>query len=115
MEELRRLGAPDAEAEDRARLRALANEFPGALRELDTLPTDEIVRRATALESGAHEPWMDWLGDFHDLMRIALEVKRTLSKFREKGERRRMWLDIEEAARWIGEPGLVPIIEQLTR
>ena len=78
MAELRRLGAPDEKAEDRARLRALANEFPGALRELDSLPTDEIERRAAALESGAHEPWMDWLGDFHALMRVALEVKRTL-------------------------------------
>src|SRR4051812_9379411 len=78
MEELRRLGAPDELASDRARLRALANEFPGALRELDPLPTDEIARRAAALESGARESWMDWLGDFHDLMRVALEVKRTL-------------------------------------
>lgn len=78
MAELRRAGAPDALAEDRARLRALANEFPGALRELDTLPTEEIERRATALESGALEPWMVWLAEFHELMRVALEVKRTL-------------------------------------
>jgi hypothetical protein len=78
MLELRHAGAPDERAEDRARLRALAGEFPGALRELDTLPTDEIERRAQALESGAREPWMEWLAGYHAVTRVALEVKRTL-------------------------------------
>lgn len=75
---LRRAGAPDELAGDRAKLRAVAAEFPGALRELDTLPTEEIDRRAEALASGASEPWMDWLCDFHAVMRTALGVKRAL-------------------------------------
>ena len=78
MAALRRAGAPDERAEDRAQLRALATEFPGALRELDTLPTDEIDRRAAALFEGANEPWMAWLCDFHAVMKAALEIKQTL-------------------------------------
>jgi hypothetical protein len=78
MAALRRVGAPDERAEDRAKLRALATEFPGALRELDTLPTDEIDRRVAALETTAVEPWMHWLCDFHTVMRAALEIKRAI-------------------------------------
>jgi hypothetical protein len=79
MLELRHAGAPDETREDRARLRALAAEFPGALRELDTLPTEEIEGRARALEAAAAgsaaEPWMAWMADFHELLRTALVLK----------------------------------------
>lgn len=65
-------------------LRVIAKEFPGALRELDRLPVDEIVRRAQTLEEAAigmgHEPWMDWLVAYHALMRAALFVKAQWAK-----------------------------------
>jgi hypothetical protein len=64
-------GPPDAEA--RARLKALARDFPGALRELDTLPTEEIERRLAKADSD--EPWVRWMSRFHALMRAALELK----------------------------------------
>lgn len=69
-------------AEARAPLRELAREFPGALRELDVLPLDEIDRRAERLEAaaieGGAEPWMEWLSAYHTAMRAALHVKRRL-------------------------------------
>ena len=42
-----------------------------------------------------------------------LDVKRRAATFKEKGERRLLWLSVEEATRQVGEPGLVPIIEAL--
>jgi hypothetical protein len=61
----------------------LAAEFPGALRELQTLPLDEIERRADALERAASlatavEPWMVWMHGYHRLLRRALRAKRRL-------------------------------------
>jgi hypothetical protein len=66
-------GEPDAGV--RRELKQLAHEFPGALRELDSLPTDEIERRLAALEDGGDEPWMRWMGRFHTLMRAALDIR----------------------------------------
>ena len=40
----------------RAELRALAAEFPGALRELDSLPLHELQSRAAALDAAAAAP-----------------------------------------------------------
>lgn len=66
---------------DRAIFLALAGEFPGALRELDTLELDEIDARAEALERAAAgdgravQPWMAWLCDYHAWMRAALWIK----------------------------------------
>lgn len=69
---------------EREALRALAAEFPGALRELDRLPLDEIERRAHALEAAAQgalvEPWMQWLVAYHALLRAALFVKTESAK-----------------------------------
>jgi hypothetical protein len=66
----------DGPAATRAELRALAAEFPGALRELDTLGAPELARRAdacaAALAGGIQEPWMAWIDGFHTLMRQAL-------------------------------------------
>jgi hypothetical protein len=67
-------GAPDASA--RAELRALAAQFPGALRELDRLTTDEIDRRARVCADGPDEPWMAWMARYHELMRAALALRR---------------------------------------
>jgi len=66
-------------AATRDELRALAAEFPGALRELDTLGAAELARRAAAcsqaLGGGGQEPWMAWIDCFHGLMRRALEAR----------------------------------------
>lgn len=61
-------------------LRALASEFPGALRELDSLPLPVIEARivglARALSTTTIEPWMEWMLAYHALMRAALALKR---------------------------------------
>jgi hypothetical protein len=66
-------------ATTRAELRAVAAEFPGALRELDTLGAPELQRRAVACAlaagGGPTEPWMAWIDGFHALMRRALQVR----------------------------------------
>jgi hypothetical protein len=84
MAELRRLDPKGHSRDDRRRLRALAVEFPGALRELDVLPTDEIERRRAALEAAAAggpvDDWMAWLCVYHQLMRAALAAKSRLGQ-----------------------------------
>lgn len=69
---------------EREVLRALAGEFPGALRELDRMPLDEIERRAEVLElaasGGPVEPWMQWLVAYHALLRAALFVKAEVAR-----------------------------------
>jgi hypothetical protein len=81
--ELRRSQYTMSFVEARAPLQRLAREFPGALRELDVLPLDEIDRRADALsaaaESGEILAWMEWLHEYHGRLRIALSVKRQLA------------------------------------
>lgn len=61
-------------------LRALAAEFPGCLRELDTLGLPELERRARATAAtaagGGAEPWMAWIAAYHALMRDALALRR---------------------------------------
>jgi hypothetical protein len=63
-------------------LRPLAREFPGALRELDALPLDEIDRRSLsvelALRGGPTEALLEWVSQYHALMRAALMIKRRL-------------------------------------
>jgi hypothetical protein len=80
--DLRGDGAPEggpSAAGLRDRLRALAQEFPGCLRELDTLGSTELARRVEALAlvaaGGAPEPWMAWIAGYHALMRAALHLK----------------------------------------
>ncbi|MCU1280610.1 MAG: uncharacterized protein JWM53_4156 [bacterium] len=63
-------------AEARAALREFAAAWPGALKELDTLPTEEIERRFAACSDGADEPWMAWSARYHELMRAALAIRR---------------------------------------
>src|SRR5689334_13660305 len=77
---LRRDKAKSGVNAPRAVFRALAREFPGALRELDTLPLDEIDRRAHELSqvvSGTADPspWMAWMHAYHATMRAALFLK----------------------------------------
>ena len=78
-ERMRALRASGAAAEDataRAALRDFAAARPGALKELDTLASDEIERRARACAEGAREPWMAWSLRYHELMRAALAIRR---------------------------------------
>jgi hypothetical protein len=65
----------DGAAATRDELRVLAAEFPGCLRELDTLGAAELTRRAAACAAGAHEPWMDWIAAYHDEVRRALATR----------------------------------------
>ena len=76
MRELRAAAADGKDAAARAELRAFAAEWPGALKELDTLASDEIERRARACAGGASEPWMAWSLRYHELMRAALAIRR---------------------------------------
>jgi hypothetical protein len=74
-------GAPATRDE----LRALAAEFPGCLRELDTLGPAELDRRtaacaAVAAGAVAPEPWMAWIDGYHRLMRQALETRVARSR-----------------------------------
>ena len=75
-ERMRELRAARAGDEARAALRELAREWPGALKELDTLATAEIERRATACAAGEAEAWMAWSLRYHELMRAALAIRR---------------------------------------
>ena len=64
----------------RGELRELAAEFPGCLRELDTLGRDELARRATVVAAAATggaapEPWMYWIAAYHEAMRRALVAR----------------------------------------
>ncbi|HVU49515.1 MAG TPA: hypothetical protein VHL80_02450 [Polyangia bacterium] len=78
--ELRRRRDGGGDPDGGGALRALAAEFPGCLRELDTLGLPELERRArlTAAASagaGAPEPWVEWIGAYHELMRSALALR----------------------------------------
>lgn len=72
---LRRAYDATREVATREVLRALATEFPGALRELDMLSLAEIDRRAEVLTDGPEEPWMPWMLAYHGLMRSLLALK----------------------------------------
>jgi hypothetical protein len=84
LSELRaRREAGEGQPTARERLRALAREFPGCLRELDTLGAPELQRRARAAEAaargGAREAWMDWIRAYHEVMRAALHIRASVS------------------------------------
>ncbi len=77
------------EPNPRTEMRALAAEFPGALRELDTLPLAEIEERILAITTAvdrhvtggdpdlAHVPrWMQAIVLFHRLARGELALRR---------------------------------------
>jgi hypothetical protein len=65
----------------RDELRALAAEFPGCLRELDTLGAGELARRTAvcaAIAAGDDpelEPWIAWIDANHALVRRALAAR----------------------------------------
>mgnify|MGYP000376665296 CR=1 FL=1 len=81
--ELRSLRSAPGGEDVRPRLRALAADFPGALRELDEIPLEVIDARIQALDrvadGAAPELWMLVTARFHELTRSALSAKRLLS------------------------------------
>jgi hypothetical protein len=83
---LRRERASGAPLPERAVFKALADEFPGALHELDTLPMADLEARAAAVSEaaaqGRPEPWMEWMIGYHALFRTALAIK---ARVRRKG------------------------------
>ena len=79
-----RADASFVEPDPRAAMAELARDFPGALREIDELPMQEIARRidaisAAELDPSRAEPWMRAHVVFHRLARGALATKRWLA------------------------------------
>jgi len=79
-------GGDESGGAEPAAMRALAEEFPGALRELDLLGLRELERRAACLTAwagvdaregdlGLLEPWLAWIAAYHALMRLALALR----------------------------------------
>ncbi|MET0591428.1 MAG: hypothetical protein ABW133_01930 [Polyangiaceae bacterium] len=70
----------------RGELLVLARAFPGALRELDTLPIAVVEERRQALRSAVNgeppAPWMTWMIAYHATMRAALFLKARLARTR---------------------------------
>lgn len=99
--ELRRSRHLATALEARGPLSALAAEFPGALRELDALPLEQIEERLDALEravSGApRAAWMEWMAAYHQAMRAALYVKRRLGRVHEVVPSEALGLAVEAA------------------
>lgn len=92
-------------APEPAVLRALAREFPGALRELECLPLDAIDRRLASVVAATRgaplEEWIPWMLDYHRHMRIALAVKRWLAGYGDHRRAapdiaRRVWVELHE-------------------
>lgn len=66
------------------RMRELAREFPGALRELEASPATLLVEKArrvaaAQIAGGAAEPWMTVVIDFHAALREVLVLKHALA------------------------------------
>ncbi|HMJ57124.1 MAG TPA: hypothetical protein VK540_33875 [Polyangiaceae bacterium] len=93
---------------ERGELMALAREFPGALRELDTLSRAEIERRRASLRAtllgDPPAPWMTWMIAYHATMRAALFIKGRLARSRDRQGDRAPGLALpDELARQIAE------------
>ncbi len=92
--EIKRLREDTSASDPTFAMRALAERFPGALRELDALPLEIIDARIAslvqAIELDSPEPWMIALDRYHAWLRLALRMRR------EMGERTmtsaRVWL-----------------------
>ena len=85
MRELREHDARGTLEDPRPRLRRLADRFPGALREIDEHPMEEIDARIAALElqlgeaARAPVPWMIATYHYHRELRSRLRIKRWLA------------------------------------
>lgn len=90
----------------------LAEEFPGALRELQTLPLEVLEARAAALAGAvggaAPEAWMLWMCDYHALLRAALRIKRRLRRQASLDDVAAEALAVEVASGVLGTAGPAP-------
>lgn len=82
-EKLCELRQRQSDVAPRAELVALAAAFPGALRELDCLPWEELERRLAALHAvvagtAQVERWMVLQIGYHGFMRAVLRIRRLL-------------------------------------
>ncbi len=81
---------------DRSVFKRLAERFPGALRELDTLPMHVIEERrrqlGQTLAGDEVAPWMAWIAAYHRLMRVALWIKLRTAKAPDIGDERMAFL-----------------------
>lgn len=81
MLEMRRMHDTGVEEDPRAEMRALAQQFPGALREIDELPLDVIAQRIEQLSAVVDQQaplssWMVWMVEYHGHWRAALRIRR---------------------------------------
>jgi hypothetical protein len=72
------------EPDPRPAMARLADEYPGSLREIDTLPLEVIAARIDSLKNAERhpsraEPWMIAQSAFHRVARAALVTKRWLA------------------------------------
>ncbi|AKF10117.1 hypothetical protein [Sandaracinus amylolyticus] len=97
MKRLREQHDAGSPVDPRPAMRALASRFPGALREIDELPMDEIDARIASLDralaGGEVEPWMRALARYHAWMRLALRVRLACATERSEA-RARAWLEV---------------------
>lgn len=113
--EIRRLREEDAAGgggDPRPAMRALARRFPGALRELDELTTEELGDREAALARAAAEgalpPWGRAQLALHGWLRLALAVRRRVGKARTLDEARARLARGEVHGAAPARPALVP-------
>jgi hypothetical protein len=66
----------DEQRPRRTTMKALAAEFPGALRELDDTSLEEVRERLVELDAGVVSPWMEAVSLFHWALREALALRR---------------------------------------
>src|SRR5258706_498219 len=94
--ELRRARGRGEAVPERGVFKALADEFPGCLNELDTLPLEEIDARhgalAAAAAGGPILDWMAWLAGYHALLRAALRIRIRATRSRIVDEARALTL-----------------------
>lgn len=78
--EIKRLREEESAIDPARAMRALSAAFPGALRELDSLPIEIIDSRIAslerAIESDSPELWMRALDRYHAWLRLALQMRR---------------------------------------
>jgi hypothetical protein len=94
------------------RMRALAERFPGALREIDELSIDRIDARIAALDAAleGREPvprWAVYLAEYHAWMRAALAMRRAAGRDRDRA-RALAWIEAHE-----GDPPGPEILEEI--
>jgi len=108
---MRRAHSSGDDADAKARMRRLAADFPGALRELDRLPMVTIDERIATLEAGQRPLWAEVLIAYHGWLRVALRVRRELRGATDDPKRIIEWLRAQ-ARRRPGDPPLAAVDEE---